>query len=410
MEGEEDYLVRSSRNCFMSRSVSTEVDLEPGKYSVLMKIEAIRVTTRMAPEDVIREFCRTKREKLLQIGLSYDLAHAKAQTVETEAEKKRRRQARKAKKLAEFRKENAAIVEQRAKQKRKAAESAARKTARKAQRQVEEAAAATAAAAASASEPGAEKAPEAANASSNGHAKNAENVAKHPTKVSKPAYGKSVPPPAKKPDRFRWSQKSNNDAPAATEEAGDELSRNEHSSAAEGTPDTKDQNDDWQYASQDEENQNEADSNKDINDDDDEAKDRDGKGQNDDDDEDDDHSVITPSVATTESQAFGPLPEAKHEDEFARSPWNAVCVVSLRVYSKGKGVSIEVIRPREVELETALDPDDVAADAAKDGREPNEVEKAETEERDHKHKHEKKSPEDDEDKTSMPDISALTCE
>ena len=98
-DGEQDYIVRSHGNYMMDRSVSVDIDLEPGTYSVLMKITAKRDTSKSTPEQVIRESCRDRQEKLLQIGLAYDLAHAKGQIKETEDEKKVRLE-REAKKKA----------------------------------------------------------------------------------------------------------------------------------------------------------------------------------------------------------------------------------------------------------------------------------------------------------------------
>jgi cell division protein FtsB len=72
----------------MRRSVSTELDLEAGKYTVLLKITAIRLQ-RPTVDEVIRDNVHTRREKLLSIGLSYDLAHAKGRFRELEKEKKK---------------------------------------------------------------------------------------------------------------------------------------------------------------------------------------------------------------------------------------------------------------------------------------------------------------------------------
>ena len=73
----------------MKRSVSTELNLEPGNYTVLMKITAMRNQSNPSPEEVIRKTCRTRREKLLTTGLSYDLAHAKGQFRQLEKEEKK---------------------------------------------------------------------------------------------------------------------------------------------------------------------------------------------------------------------------------------------------------------------------------------------------------------------------------
>ncbi|KAL9043921.1 MAG: hypothetical protein Q9214_002907, partial [Letrouitia sp. 1 TL-2023] len=58
--------------------------------------------------------------------------------------------------------------------------------------------------------------------------------------------------------------------------------------------------------------------------------------------------------------------EADEENaSFEDDPWNAVCVVGLRVYSKDKGLSVEVVRPKheEDEADTPLDLDDASKGA-----------------------------------------------
>ncbi|ETI28385.1 hypothetical protein G647_00834 [Cladophialophora carrionii CBS 160.54] len=90
-EDENDYIVRSNGNYAMARSVSTDIELEAGTYSVLMKITATRHSDREHVEEVLPLYTATRREKLIQMGLSYDLAHAKGVHVETEAERKERK-------------------------------------------------------------------------------------------------------------------------------------------------------------------------------------------------------------------------------------------------------------------------------------------------------------------------------
>jgi hypothetical protein len=72
----------------MKRSVTTELQLEPGDYTVLLKIVATRYPEDPTVEEVVAKTCQFRREKLLRIGLSYDLAHAKGGFRELEAEKK----------------------------------------------------------------------------------------------------------------------------------------------------------------------------------------------------------------------------------------------------------------------------------------------------------------------------------
>jgi hypothetical protein len=80
--GEEDYIVRSHGNYLMERSVVTELkSLRAGTYSVFVMVMADRDTNAMTVEDVVKQQCRrrTDNEKLAQVGMSYDLAHSKGQ-------------------------------------------------------------------------------------------------------------------------------------------------------------------------------------------------------------------------------------------------------------------------------------------------------------------------------------------
>ncbi|KAJ5081637.1 Alpha/beta hydrolase fold-3 [Penicillium alfredii] len=86
-EGEEDYLVRSHNSHFMGRSVNAEIALDPGRYHVLMKITAFRHEDVESTEEIVRRLASVRREKLVQVGLSYDLAHAKGLVGETEQER-----------------------------------------------------------------------------------------------------------------------------------------------------------------------------------------------------------------------------------------------------------------------------------------------------------------------------------
>ena len=59
------------------RSVSTEIDLEPGRYEVLPKISATRNMDKSSVEDVVKRNVGQTPQKLRQIGLNHDIAHAK---------------------------------------------------------------------------------------------------------------------------------------------------------------------------------------------------------------------------------------------------------------------------------------------------------------------------------------------
>ncbi|KAF6228137.1 hypothetical protein HO133_007865 [Letharia lupina] len=104
-DGEQDYIVRSHGNYSMSRSVSTDLELDPGTYSVLMKITARRYQDDDTPEDIIRKNVKLRQNKLIQTGLAYDLAHAKGEIRETEAEKQERQKGESKRKAAEKKKQ-----------------------------------------------------------------------------------------------------------------------------------------------------------------------------------------------------------------------------------------------------------------------------------------------------------------
>lgn len=88
----------------------------------------------------------------------------------------------------------------------------------------------------------------------------------------------------------------------------------------------------------------------------------DGPDSDDDADADDDATRIYRFYP----EAVDKKDEEDEEDEFERDPWNAVCVVGLRVFSKDTDVSIEVVKPVEGKgKERTLDVDDSAADATK---------------------------------------------
>ncbi|KAL2074912.1 hypothetical protein VTL71DRAFT_8692 [Oculimacula yallundae] len=81
-EGEKEYIVRGYSSG--DRSAVAEVELERGTYRVLLQIEAFRQAWKPKIEDVIKENWLDRRDKLIRIGLSYDLAHAKGKVEEAE--------------------------------------------------------------------------------------------------------------------------------------------------------------------------------------------------------------------------------------------------------------------------------------------------------------------------------------
>ncbi|KAK0122001.1 hypothetical protein ONS95_010268 [Cadophora gregata] len=78
--GENDYIVRSHGNYLMERSVVTELkSLPAGVYAVFIMVVADRDTHSPSVEDVVKAQCRRRvdNDKLAQVGMSYDIAHSK---------------------------------------------------------------------------------------------------------------------------------------------------------------------------------------------------------------------------------------------------------------------------------------------------------------------------------------------
>ena len=83
-EGEYAYLVRSMEDSGSGRSCSAELTLEKGTYFVKVKVTASRIDGFPTREEIIRQSRDTRREKLLAVGKSFDLAHSKGRLRETE--------------------------------------------------------------------------------------------------------------------------------------------------------------------------------------------------------------------------------------------------------------------------------------------------------------------------------------
>ncbi|CUS13992.1 unnamed protein product [Tuber aestivum] len=79
-EGETEYITRSRSNVGMSRSVNAELELEPGKYTVIFKITGEKDREAHTKDKVVRKTKKHNRRKFLQIGMSCDLAFARATT------------------------------------------------------------------------------------------------------------------------------------------------------------------------------------------------------------------------------------------------------------------------------------------------------------------------------------------
>jgi hypothetical protein len=90
-----DHIVRARGAWFGNRSISAEINLEPGIYEVLPKIEASRDADAPDVQEMVVKLAEAKPQKLRQIGLNYDIANAKGVDEPTEEEKKKREQKKK---------------------------------------------------------------------------------------------------------------------------------------------------------------------------------------------------------------------------------------------------------------------------------------------------------------------------
>ncbi|KAH7186432.1 hypothetical protein DER44DRAFT_816911 [Fusarium oxysporum] len=78
----------SHDNSLMTRSASVELPkLIPGTYTICTRVDAERDTSLESVEDVIKQECRARTEnvKLAQVGFAYDVAHKKAEAYISEA-------------------------------------------------------------------------------------------------------------------------------------------------------------------------------------------------------------------------------------------------------------------------------------------------------------------------------------
>ena len=90
-----DHIVRARGAWFGNRSISAEVDLEVGTYEVLPKIEASRDADAPDVHEVVTKVAESNPQKLRQIGMNYDIANAKGVAGVSEEEKKKKEQKKK---------------------------------------------------------------------------------------------------------------------------------------------------------------------------------------------------------------------------------------------------------------------------------------------------------------------------
>ncbi|RAR11821.1 cysteine proteinase [Stemphylium lycopersici] len=90
-----DHLVRARGPWFGNRSISAEVELEAGVYEVLPKIVATRDADVPDVQEVVSKLAERNPQKLKQIGINYDIANAKGVFEQSEEERKKKEQKRK---------------------------------------------------------------------------------------------------------------------------------------------------------------------------------------------------------------------------------------------------------------------------------------------------------------------------
>lgn len=70
-------MIHSRGKYVASWSVSGEIHLGPGRYTVRLMISASRYPESLSLAEVIKRNSKDKRSKLMKLGSHYDLAHAK---------------------------------------------------------------------------------------------------------------------------------------------------------------------------------------------------------------------------------------------------------------------------------------------------------------------------------------------
>ncbi|TGZ80226.1 cysteine proteinase [Ascodesmis nigricans] len=77
-KGEEDYIIRSLRNVYMSRSVSATLQLEPGVYDIIFSVESLINPAKTNVEEAVSKYKNLARKKFRQVARNADLSFEKA--------------------------------------------------------------------------------------------------------------------------------------------------------------------------------------------------------------------------------------------------------------------------------------------------------------------------------------------
>lgn len=287
-----DHIVRARGAWFGNRSISAEVDLEPGRYEVLPKIAAVKIPAKSEVQDVVKEWAEKNPQKLRQIGMNYDIANAKGVVELMEEEKK----VKEAKKKAE--KEKA--------EKEKAEKKKAKKPKHKGKKKAEK-----------------------------------EEVAE------------------KKKDKPEAKEEEKKEEESSEEEESEE-DIEEGKEGEDGEGEEVDESEDEEESEESEEEEEEEGG----------AKKKTGKHK----------KKTAPAAPKPSAAADYPTPPEVGADpdggpsledadaapqpaanppptEEKINPWNAVCVIGLRVYSKDQDVTIKLVKPKDDEEAAVLDAD-----------------------------------------------------
>ncbi|KAI0536506.1 hypothetical protein GGR58DRAFT_474995 [Xylaria digitata] len=388
-KGQEDYVVRSIAPYRHTRSINVELELDAGEYTVLMKVNATRDLDILPIEEVIRNYARDRRDKLVAVGMSYDLAHSKGKVVETEEEKQAKKAAEKRKKHKELQEVKKQFMEDRrddyymqvknlSKRKEKKARIKAKLLEKKAAKAAKKLAAKQAKEAVKSSEP-----PDENSVSQNGMR----------VEVTEPTPSAETPEtsgagPDSKPDPETTSaepEAKNDEKPAPEETETKEDPSSEVKPEAPEVPDPPTAEGEQKAVEEQKtttENEQKAAEEQKASDNTPPGKQQEAEGEEEeteDESSDDDSDVSSLSEISDREMEIrlkrSPKPAAppaqpslptaqEEEDEFESNPWNAVATVGLRVYykvteeDKGKEiVKLRVVRPNPYALEDEGDED-----------------------------------------------------
>ncbi|KAF2816818.1 cysteine proteinase [Mytilinidion resinicola] len=332
-----EHLVRARSTWFGTRSVSAEVDLEPGRYEVIPKIAASRDPSKPEVQDIVKKYAEENGQKLRQIGMNYDIANAKGiieLTEEEKAAKEKKAKDKADKGKAEKDKEAADKAEfeewkkakaEKEKKAAKAAKKGGEKTKEVPQKEEEKSKKPEAEKervddkadqgkskkAESSSEDEDSETPDSDDDDSDESSQQGESSAK----TDKETPAKPAAPEALKPATSKVSEQQTLKPPSALPFRGGPSAPSPPGSVYDGPP----MSEIGSYAG---------------------------------------------AYADADAAAPPPPEPARPATEANPNPWNAICVVGLKVYARDKDVSIKLIKPKSLEEGAMLDVDGATAAGA----------------------------------------------